>query len=146
VNAIGDVSPLNDRGTSFVLVSRAPLAKLEAYKAEKGWKLPWVSAFGSNFNYDFHATNDEAVAPVEYNYRSKAELAASGSAHAIKGEEHGLSVFFRLGEAVFHTYSVYARGTETLTNVRSLLDVTPYGRQQDFEDSPPGWPQRPTYG
>jgi predicted dithiol-disulfide oxidoreductase (DUF899 family) len=64
VNAIGDLSPLSDLDTSFVLVSRAPLAKLEAYKAEKGWKLPWVSAFGSDFNYDFHVTNDETVAPV----------------------------------------------------------------------------------
>lgn len=146
VNTIGDLSPLNDLDTTFVLVSRAPLTKLEAYKAEKGWKLPWFSSFGSDFNYDFHVTNDEKVAPVEYNYRNKAELEASGSVHATKGEEHGLSVFFRLGDEVFHTYSAYARGTESLTDVRSLLDVTPYGRQQEFEASPPGWPQRPTYG
>ena len=98
------------------------------------------------FQLDFHVTNDEEVAPVEYNYRNKAELEASGAPNAMKGEEHGLSVFFNLGDDVFHTYSVYARGTEPLTNARSLLDVTPYGRQQDFEDSPPGWPQRPTYG
>src|SRR5690242_19003146 len=146
VNAIGDLSPLNDRDTTFVLVSRAPYPKLEDYKAEKGWKLPWFSSFGSDFNYDFHVTNDEKVAPVEYNYRSRAELTARMPPNAIEGEEHGLSVFFSLGEDVFHTYSVYARGTETLTDARSLLDVTPYGRQQDFEDSPPGWPQRSTYG
>jgi predicted dithiol-disulfide oxidoreductase (DUF899 family) len=145
VNAIGDLSRLNALDTTFVLVSRAPLPKLEAYKAEKGWKLPWFSSFGSDFNYDFHVTNDETVAPAEYNYRSQVELEASGAPNAIKGEEHGLSVFFSLGDDVFHTYSVYARGTEPLTEVRSLLDVTPYGRQQDFEDSPPGWPQRPTY-
>ncbi|HEY1748751.1 MAG TPA: DUF899 domain-containing protein [Xanthobacteraceae bacterium] len=146
VNALGDLSPLNDRDTTFVLVSRAPLSKLEAYKTEKGWKLPWYSSFGSDFNYDFHVTNDEKVAPVEYNYRNKAELEASDAPNATEGEEHGLSVFFSLGDDVFHTYSVYARGTEPLTNVRSLLDVTPYGRQQDFEDSPPAWPQQPTYG
>ena len=146
VNAIGDLSGLSNLDTTFILVSRAPLLKLEAYKAEKGWKLTWVSAFGSDFNYDFHVTNVETMAPLEYNYRNKAELETSGSAHATKGEEHGLSVFFSLDEDVFHTYSVYARGTEILTNVRSLLDVTPYGRQQSFEDSPPGWPQRPTYG
>lgn len=138
VNTIGDLSPLNNLDTTFVLVSRAPLPKLEAYQEEKGWKLSWFSSFGSDFNCDFHVTNDEKVAPVEYNYRDKAELEASGSAHAIEGEEHGLSVFFRLGDEVFHTHSVYAGGTETLTNVRSLLDVTPYGRQQDFEESPPG--------
>jgi hypothetical protein len=62
------------------------------------------------------------------------------------GEEHGLSVFFRIEDDVFHTYSAYARGTESLTDAYRLLDMTPYGRQQDFEDSPPGWPQKPTYG
>jgi predicted dithiol-disulfide oxidoreductase (DUF899 family) len=146
VNSLGDVSQLNDRDTTFALVSRAPFAKLEAYKAKKGWSLSWFSSFGSDFNYDFHVTNDESVAPVAYNYQNKAELEARNIPSSTAGEEHGLSVFFRLGDDVFHSYSVYARGTETLTNVRSLLDVTPYGRQQDFEDSPPGWPQRPTYG
>jgi predicted dithiol-disulfide oxidoreductase (DUF899 family) len=146
VNAIGDLSMLNDRDTTFVLVSRAPLAKLDAYRAQKGWSLSWFSSFGSDFNYDFHVTNDERVAPIEFNYRNKAELEAKKAADAIEGEEHGLSVFFRLGDEVFHTYSVYARGTERLTDARALLDVTPYGRQQDFEDSPPGWPQKPTYG
>ena len=51
-----------------------------------------------------------------------------------------------MGDDVFHTYAAYAHGTECLTDAYSLLDTTPYGRQQDFEDSPPGWPQRPTYG
>ena len=146
VNAIGDLGMLADRETTFVLVSRAPLAKLEAYKERQGWTLPWVSSLGSDFNYDFHVTNDENIAPVEYNYRNKAELEAAKAPNAITGEEHGLSVFFSIGEDVFHTYSAYARGTEALTDARSLLDMTPYGRQQDFEDSPKGWPQRPTYG
>jgi predicted dithiol-disulfide oxidoreductase (DUF899 family) len=146
VNGLGDLSLLNKSDTSFAVVSRAPMAKLEAYKAERGWSIPWFSSFGSDFNYDFHVTNDEKVAPVEYNYRNKAELEAAKVPNAISGEEHGVSVFFRLGDDVFHTYSVYARGTEGLTDARSLLDMTPYGRQQDFEDSPPGWPQHPTYG
>jgi predicted dithiol-disulfide oxidoreductase (DUF899 family) len=146
VNALGDLSLLNDRDTTFVLVSRAPLPKLEAYKAQKGWSVPWFSSFGSDFNYDFHVTNDEKVAPIEYNYRNKAELEARNGPNAMEGEEHGLSVFFILDDDVFHTYSVYARGTETLPDARNLLDTTPYGRQQDFEDSPSGSPQRPTYG
>jgi predicted dithiol-disulfide oxidoreductase (DUF899 family) len=146
VNAIGDLSMLNDCDTTFVLVSRAPLAKLDAYRAQKRWSLSWFSSFGSDFNYDFHVTNDEKVAPVEYNYRNKAELEVNKVPNAIVGEEHGLSVFFRIGDDVFHTYSAYARGTEALTDSRALLDMTPYGRQQDFEDSPPGWPQKPTYG
>jgi predicted dithiol-disulfide oxidoreductase (DUF899 family) len=146
VNALGDLSLLRDRDTTFALISRAPLAKLDAYKAQKGWKVPWFSSFGSDFNYDFHVTLDEKVAPVEYNYRDKAEMEARMGPNAISGEEHALSVFFRLDDDVFHTYSTYARGTESLTDAYALLDMTPYGRQQEFEDSPPGWPQRPTYG
>jgi predicted dithiol-disulfide oxidoreductase (DUF899 family) len=146
VDALGNLSPLKDRDTTFVVVSRAPLAKLEVYKAQKGWGIAWFSSFGSDFNYDFHATLDPKVAPAEYNYRSKAEMAASkGHAVLMEGETHGLSVFFHLGDDVFHTYSTYARGPESLTDAYRLLDTTPYGRQQDFEDSPPGWPQKPTY-
>ena len=141
-----DLSVLNDRDTSFALVSRAASAKLEAYKASRGWAFPWYSSLGSDFNYDFHATLDESVAPVEYNYRSQAEMEQRSGRPGPKGEEHGLSVFFRVGDGLFHTYSVYARGTEGLTDSYSLLDLTPYGRQEDWEDSPAGWPQHPTYG
>ncbi len=147
VDALGDLSLLHERDTGFALVSRAPLAKLRAYRADHGWHWPWVSSFGSDFNYDFHVTLDAAVAPPEYNYRGQAELQARhDEPHFLGGECHGLSVFFRLGEEVFHTYSTYARGCESLTDAYALLDRTPYGRQEDFEDSPPGWPQRPTYG
>ena len=148
VDAIGDLSMLKDLDTTFVLISRAPLEKLEATKKQKGWSIPWFSSFGSDFNYDFHVTLDEKVAPPEHNYLGKAELEkrAKEEPYFMKGEQHGLSVFFRLGDEVFHTYSTYARGTESLTDAYALLDTTPYGRQQDFEDSPPGWPQKPTYG
>jgi predicted dithiol-disulfide oxidoreductase (DUF899 family) len=146
VDALGDLSMLDGLDSTFAVVSRAPLAKLEAYKVERGWTIPWFSSFGSDFNYDFHVTLDENIAPVEYNYRDKAEMEARKGPNGMEGEEHGLSVFFRLDEDVFHTYSAYARGTESLTNAYTLLDMTPYGRQQDFEDSPPGWPQKPTYG
>jgi predicted dithiol-disulfide oxidoreductase (DUF899 family) len=64
----------------------------------------------------------------------------------MQGESHGFSVFFRMGNDIFHTYSTYGRGVESLTDAYSLLDTTPYGRQEDFEDSPPDWPQQPTYG
>ena len=145
IDALGSLSILKDRDTSFVVVSRAPLVKLEAYKASKGWSIRWVSSFGSDFNYDFHVTMDEKVAPVEYNYEGKVALEARLGAGNAKGEEHGISVFFRIGDDLFHTYSVFARGTEGLTDAFNLLDLTPYGRQEDFEDSPPGWPQKPTY-
>jgi predicted dithiol-disulfide oxidoreductase (DUF899 family) len=142
-DALGDLSELEARDTRFVMVSRAPLLKLLAYKADKDWSLDWVSSFGSDFNYDFHVTLDDEVAPREYNYRCPPVL---DEPQVVKGERHGMSVFFRIGEDVFHTYSSYARGTEALMDAFRILDITPYGRQEDFEDSPAGWPQRPTYG
>jgi predicted dithiol-disulfide oxidoreductase (DUF899 family) len=146
VNALGDLSMLQERNTTFALISRAPLPKLEAYKAQMGWTRTWVSSFESDFNYDFHVTLDESVAPVQYNYRTQEELKSRGWEGGLKGESHGLSVFFRIGDDIFHTYSTFGRGVESLTDAYSLLDVTPYGRQEDWEDSPEGWPQRPTYG
>jgi predicted dithiol-disulfide oxidoreductase (DUF899 family) len=147
VNALGALSMLANRNTTFVLISRAPLAKLEKYKHEQAWDRPWFSSYGSDFNYDFHVTQDITVAPLEYNYRDQAEMERrkGGEPWFMKGETHGLSVFFRIDDDVFHTYSTFARGCESLTDSYRLLDVTPYGRQEDFEDSPAGWPQKPTY-
>jgi predicted dithiol-disulfide oxidoreductase (DUF899 family) len=135
VDSLGKMD-LEELDTRLVLVSRAPLAKLEAYKRLKGWDLPWYSSYGSDFNYDFHATHDPSIAPPEYNYQP-----APGK----EGEDSGLSVFFRLEDEVYHTYTTFARGMEGIADEWSLLDLTPYGRQQEFEDSPSGWPQRPTY-
>jgi predicted dithiol-disulfide oxidoreductase (DUF899 family) len=146
VDALGDLSLLAKRNSSFALISRAPLAKLEAYRKRRGWDRAWVSSFGTDFNYDFQVTMDDKVAPVVYNYRTKAEMKEAGVPNKTEGEEHGLSVFFLSGNDVFHTYSTYARGTECITDAYSLLDITPYGRQEDWEDSPAGWPQKPTYG
>lgn len=146
VDALGDLSLLAERDTTFALISRAPLPKLLAYQKARGWNRRWYSSFGSDFNYDFHVTLDEKVKPIEYNYRTKAELLAHGAPSQVEGESHGLSVFFRLEDEVFHTYSTFARGVESLTDSYSLLDVTPLGRQEDWEDSPAGWPQKPTYG
>src|ERR1017187_9821196 len=100
VSALGDLSLLNNRDTTFVVISRAPLAKLEAYKAQKGWDVSWFSSFGSDFNYDFHVTLDAKVAPIEYNYRNKDEMAARKGPNAMKGEEHGPSIFFRIDDDV----------------------------------------------
>jgi len=146
VDALGDLSALADRDTTFVLISRAPLEKLQAYKAKRGWNRNWVSSYGSDFNYDYHATQDESKAPVEYNYLTKEQILARGLTYILDGEQHGTSVFFRDGDDVYHTYSNYARATEGTADSYGLLDLTPYGRQEEFEDSPAGWPQRPTYG
>ena len=146
VDALGNLSMLNERNTTFAIVSRASLSKLGVYKTLRGWTLPWYSSFESDFNYDFHVTLDESVAPREYNYRTAAELDRIGGKDSFRGEQPGLSVFFRLNDDLFHAYSTYARGTESLTDLYGLLDTTPYGRQEDFEDSPLGWPQKKTYG
>lgn len=148
INAMGDLSMLNARDTTFTLISRAPLEKLLKMKTDQGWDRTWVSSNGSDFNYDFHVTLDDKITPPQYNYRSQAELQQrqNDEPYFLSGEMHGMSVFFRMGDDIYHTYSTFARGCEGLTNAYSLLDITPYGRQEAFEDSPVGWPQKPTYG
>ncbi|MBA0128310.1 DUF899 domain-containing protein [Haloechinothrix sp. YIM 98757] len=134
----GLLAHLHTRNTTFAAVSRAPLAKLEAYKARKGWTFPWYSSYGSNFNYDFHVTLDESVAPVEYNYRTPAEHARAGTDYYVQGEQPfelpGYSCFLREGDRVFHTYSMYARGVEQLGGSYAFLDLTALGRQEDWEE------------
>jgi predicted dithiol-disulfide oxidoreductase (DUF899 family) len=102
---------------TWVTVSNMPLAQIEAYKARKGWTLPFVSSRGTSFADDCGA-----------------------------GAGFMLSAFLRDGEDVYRTYNTTSRGVDRLVFVNSLLDLMPYGRQQDWEDSPPGWPQQPTYG
>lgn len=112
---------LNSRQTTFILVSRAPFSKIEEFKKRMGWTFPWYSSFDSDFNYDFHASLDEDMAPREYNFRSQ-----SGP---MKGEMPGLSVFLAGQEGeVFHTYSTYARGLDRLLSSNQLLDSTKLGR------------------
>jgi predicted dithiol-disulfide oxidoreductase (DUF899 family) len=122
------------RDTTLVYVSRAPLAKLEAYKAKRGWSFPWYSSYGSDFNYDFKVTLDDSVTPIEYNYRSAAEFERGGLPFELVGEFPGRSHFLRDGDRVFHTYSVYARGLETIGGSYYLLDETALGRQEDWEE------------
>ena len=131
----GLLDHLHTRDTTFAAISRAPLAKLEDYKARRGWRFPWYSSFGSDFNYDFHVTIDERVAPVEYNFRDAQELAEAGQ--DFSGGPHempGHSCFLRDGEDVFHTYSSYARGAEWLGGSYAFLDLTALGRQEDWEE------------
>jgi predicted dithiol-disulfide oxidoreductase (DUF899 family) len=111
---------IHARDTSFVFVSRAPLENLQPYQKRMGWDVPWFSSEGSDFNRDFGATQDD-------------------------GEHHGLSVFLRDGEAVYRTYFTTARGVEALGTPWAFLDLTPYGRQETWEDSPKGWPQTAPY-
>lgn len=133
VDQYGNLEHLHNRQTTVAVVSRAPLAKIQRFKARKGWTFPWYSSFGSDFNYDFHVTLDPGVTPVEYNYKTPAELAAMGYPD-IRGELHGTSVFLRDGDRVFHTYSTYARGTEQVGGTHYYLDMTALGRQEDWEE------------
>jgi predicted dithiol-disulfide oxidoreductase (DUF899 family) len=120
VDNLGHPSHLHARDTSLALVSRAPLANIERYRHRMGWERPWYSSEGSDFNRDMGATNDQ-------------------------GEVPGLSVFLRDDDEVFRTYFATARGLEPVGTVWTLLDLTPYGRQENWEASPKGWPQTEPY-
>jgi predicted dithiol-disulfide oxidoreductase (DUF899 family) len=122
----GLLEHLHARDTTFVVIARAPLAKIEDYKARRGWTFPWYSSYGSDFNYDFAVTLDPAHAPPEYNFRPFAVEEST--------EMPGLSCFLRDGDRVFHTYSMYARGAEQIGGSYYLLDLTALGRQEDWEE------------
>jgi predicted dithiol-disulfide oxidoreductase (DUF899 family) len=134
----GLLAHLHARDTTLVEVSRAPIAKLMAFQARKGWTFPWYSSYGSDFNYDFHVTLDESVGPLEYNYRTRAEHEQAGTDYYLAGEqpieEPGLSCFLRDGDRVFHTYSTFARGAEMLGGSYAYLDLTALGRQEEWEE------------
>jgi predicted dithiol-disulfide oxidoreductase (DUF899 family) len=116
-NNVTDLAALAENGVAWVTVSNMPLAQIEAYKARRGWTVPFVSSHGTSFADDCGA-----------------------------GQGFGLSMFLRDGTDAYRTYYTSARGVDRLLFVNSLLDLAPYGRQEDWEDSPPGWPQYPTYG
>ena len=128
VDQIGHLAHLHARGTSFALVARAPIAKIEAYRERMGWTIPWYSSFESDFNVDF-GVSPEAPQPDVYQ----------------DGETFGLSVLLRNGDRVFRTYFTTLRGVEALGRVWTFLDLTPLGRQETWEDSPAGYPQTKPY-
>jgi predicted dithiol-disulfide oxidoreductase (DUF899 family) len=120
VDQVGHLAHLHARDTSFALVSRAGMEKIGPYRRRMGWDIPWYSSAGSDFNRDLGITTDE-------------------------GDTFGLSVFLRDGDRVFRTYFTTARGVEALGSVWTFLDLTPLGRQEDWEDTPEGRPKTPPY-
>jgi predicted dithiol-disulfide oxidoreductase (DUF899 family) len=116
-NNVVYLSALAENGVSWATVSNMPLPQIEAYKERKGWTMPFLSSHGTTFADDCGA-----------------------------GGGFMLSVFLRDGDDVYRTYSTTARGVDRLLFVNNILDLMPYGRQEDWEDSPAGWPQYPTYG
>ncbi len=120
VDQVGHLAHLHARDTSFALVSRAPLANIDRYRERMGWTIPWFSSSGNDFNVDFGLTTDQ-------------------------GETFGLSVFLRDGPSIYRSYFTAGRGVEALGSVWTFLDLTPLGRQEDWEDSPEGYPRTPPY-
>jgi predicted dithiol-disulfide oxidoreductase (DUF899 family) len=116
-NNVADLGTLRETGVTFVTVSNMPLDQIQQYKGLKGWTVPFASSRGNGF------------------------ADATGA-----GNLFSLTVFLRDGDDVYLTYSTTARGVDRLLFSNNILDLTPYGRQEDWEDSPPGWPQHPTYG
>ena len=120
----GMIAHLRTRDTNFVLVSRAPLEKLRQYQAKMGWTIPWYSSYGSDFNYDYQATADKERQQFVYNYKEQPDLLEDEDSTELPG----FSFFLRDGDQVFHTYSTWARGTDTVGSAYSFLDLTALGR------------------
>ena len=129
---------LQTRDTSYAMVSRAPLEKLEHWKAKKGWTMPWYSSFGTDFNYDFGVTIDASRGFDEYNFRTLDEYAVMGHESMKTSEQPydmpGRSCFLQVDGRVFHTYSQYARGLESTGGSYYFLDLTALGRQEEWEE------------
>jgi predicted dithiol-disulfide oxidoreductase (DUF899 family) len=126
-NFDGTLPHLNHHDVTLVAVSRAPLAKIEAYKRRMGWHFPWVSSYGSDFNHDYHVsfTKDElAKGSVLYNFTETPAKDAND-------ELPGLSAFQKDADgSIYHTYSTYGRGGEELLTAMFLLDMAPLGRNE----------------
>jgi predicted dithiol-disulfide oxidoreductase (DUF899 family) len=131
-DSVGHLAHLHAHDTTYAAVSRAPISKIEPFRQRMGWTFPWYSSLGSDFNYDFHVTNDESVAPIQYNFRTAQELADMGQAWAARpGEQGGVSVFLRDGDSVLLTWSGYGSVTNLLCGSDMLLDLTSLGRQDE---------------
>jgi predicted dithiol-disulfide oxidoreductase (DUF899 family) len=129
---VGPLAHLHARNTTYAAVSRAPISKIEPFRQRMGWTFPWYSSQGSDFNYDFHVTHDESVRPIEYNFKTAQELIDMGRPwQARPGELGGVSVFFRDGDTVLHTWSGYGPVIELFCETDILLDLTPLGRQDE---------------
>jgi predicted dithiol-disulfide oxidoreductase (DUF899 family) len=148
-DSIGHLSHLHACDTTLALVSRAPIASIERFKQRMGWAVPWYSSYGSDFNYDFHASfdegkapleynykDDEGKAPLEYNYKDKETLAREAPYIRSGADGPGVSVFLRDGDRVFHTYSAYERGLDSLLGTYRWLELTPLGRQRHVIEFP----------
>jgi predicted dithiol-disulfide oxidoreductase (DUF899 family) len=129
----GAIVHLAHRDVSFVVVSRAPLRKIDAFKKRMGWRFKWVSSYGNDFNFDYHVSftkDEEAKGKVNYNYETT---------EFMNDELPGLSVFYKNEDGdIFHSYSCYSRGLDLLVGTYNFLDLVPKGRDED-PDSTMSW-------
>ncbi len=121
------------RDTAFVLVSRGPLDKILAYRKRMGWTFRWVSSLANDFNYDYGVSRRPGEKLLDYNF---------GTIQRDADEHPGISTFIRQNGAIFHTYSVYARGIDTLNGAYQLLDLTAKGRDEESLPWPMAWVRR----
>jgi predicted dithiol-disulfide oxidoreductase (DUF899 family) len=142
----GSLAHLNHHDVTLVCASRAPLDKIHAYKRRMGWRFPWVSSFGSNFNLDFALfTDEQRRTGTGYNHGTPRRAELRFAPAAPDGEEvMALSAFALEDGVVYHTYSCYDRGTDVLNGTWQLLDRTPKGRFEAPSEAaePSGWPLR----
>jgi predicted dithiol-disulfide oxidoreductase (DUF899 family) len=127
---------LAQRDVTLVVVSRAPLAEIQAYQKRMGWKFKWVSSYGTDFNHDFHVSftaEEKARGKVNYNY-AMTEFPSE--------EAPGLSAFIKSDGAVFHTYSSYGRGLDILIGAYNFLDFAPKGRDESGFSHSMSWVRR----
>lgn len=132
-NFAGIEPHLAARDTALVMVSRGPLAALEAYRQRMGWDCLWVSSAPGDFNYDFAVSRRPGEALMSYNY---------GTIERDADEHPGISAFVRRDDGIFHTYSAYARGLDPLNGAYQLLDLTARGRQEEGLSFPMAWVKR----
>jgi predicted dithiol-disulfide oxidoreductase (DUF899 family) len=136
-NFNGIPAHLNHRDVTMVAISRAPLAKLEAYRKRMGWSFKWLSSFGSDFNYDYYVSfTPEEVAKQQayYNYAPQRPQSS---------ESVGISVFHKDADGnVFHTYSCYSRGVDMLNGAYHYLDLAPKGRDEAGQANAQFWVRR----
>ena len=125
---------LAQRDVMFTAVSRAPLAQIQAFQKRMGWRFPWVSSYGTDFNYDYHVSftpEERASGKVYYNY---------GETQFPSDEGPGASVFYKdQTGTVYHTYSTYGRGLDILLGAYNFLDLTPKGRDEDGLKNTMAW-------
>ena len=121
-----NMSRLSDEAIAFAMISQAPIEKLEAWRAERGWDHLWVSSYDTSYHDDWGWTQKDETGK--------------------EGQLPGYSYYLLRDGKPYLTYATTARGTEAILPVAHIMDRTAYGRQQDWEDSPQGWPQYPTYG